>query len=147
MYEIAAEAVITGGIEAVWRVATDVNAWPDWDPHERAARLDGGFEAGGTGWSRPNGGPATEWTITHVDPPHGWGSECGLPGGRLTGWNAFEPLPGGRVRCTKRIRVTGPLVPLFRLWFARGIRRDMARTFAALEAEVARRPAPARAGA
>jgi hypothetical protein len=37
--------------------------------------------------------------------------------------------------------VSGPLVPLFRLWFGRRVRRDMHRTFAALEREALRRDA------
>jgi hypothetical protein len=139
MYEITAETTIGGDIEAVWSVATDVAGWPTWDPHEQAARLDGPFAAGTTGWSKPNGGPATAWTITEVVDGSRWASECPLPGGRLAGVNEFEPLGDGRIRCRKTMRVTGPLVPLFRLYFGPRIRRDMFKTFAALEGEAARR--------
>src|SRR5438105_3924298 len=85
MYTIEAETVISGELAAVWRVATDVANWPSWDPHEQAARLDGPFAAGTTGWSKPNGGPATEWTITEVIPQQSWSSQCPLPGGVLRG--------------------------------------------------------------
>ncbi|MFC5183823.1 SRPBCC family protein [Actinomadura harenae] len=143
MYEISAEAVITGDIETVWDTVCDVAGWPAWDPHEKDARLDGPFEAGTIGWSKPNGGPSTDWTITEVVPFERWGSECGLPGGKITGMNEFEPLPGGRIRCTKTMRVSGPLVPLFRFYFGRRVRADMFKTFTALEAEAARRGARA----
>lgn len=36
------------------------------DPHEQEARVDGPFVAGGTGWSKPRGGPGTSWAITEV---------------------------------------------------------------------------------
>lgn len=133
MYRISAAAVIDGELDRVWAVATDVDNWPSWDPHEQAARLDGPFAAGGTGWSKPNGGPATSWTITEVTERRSWSSECPLPGGKLAGTNEFESTSDGRIRCAKTVLVTGPLVPLFRLYFGRRIRRDMLATFAALE--------------
>src|SRR5215510_10708906 len=90
MYTISEQATILADIDAVWSVVTDVDAWPGWDPHEQQARLDGPFQAGTTGWSKPNGGPAATWTITEVVPGHRWSSECPLPGGKLTGENLFE---------------------------------------------------------
>jgi hypothetical protein len=143
MYEIHSSAVITGDVDAIWHAVTDVAGWPTWDPHEEAARLDGPFEVGTVGWSKPRGGPATEWTITDVIPLSRWASECGLPGGRITGVNTFEQLAGGQVRCTKTVCVTGPLVPLFRLYFGRKMREDMQKTWTALEHHVARSPRPA----
>ena len=141
MYEFGAEAEINADAESVWAAVTDVAGWPAWDPHEKAARLDGPFAPGTSGWSKPNGGPATDWTITEVVPLRRWGSECGLPGGKITGTNTFEPLPDGKLRCVKTVRVSGPLVPLFRFFFARRMRADMLKTFAALEQEAARRHA------
>jgi hypothetical protein len=139
MYTISAEATITADLPAVWAVVTDVNGWPGWDPHEQEARLEGPFQVGATGWSKPRGGPATTWTVTEVVARRRWASTCPLPGGRLTGVTTFEPLGGGRVRCVKTVSATGPLVVLFRLYFGRRIRRDMLRTFAALEREAGRR--------
>jgi len=139
MYQISAETIIGGDLETVWAVATDVDRWAAWDPHEQEARLDGAFVVGGTGWSKPNGGPATTWTITRVIERHLWASECALPGGKLTGESTFEPLSDGRICCTKTMWVSGPLIPLFRLYFGRRIRQDMFKTWAALEREAARR--------
>ncbi len=141
MYEFSVEAQISAEAEEVWAVVTDVAGWPAWDPHEKAARLDGPFEPGTIGWSKPHGGPATEWTITQVVPFRSWGSECGLPGGKITGLNTFEPFAEGKLRCVKTVQVFGPLVPLFRLYFGRRMRADMHKTFAALERKAARRRA------
>lgn len=142
MYRISAEKIIEGDLAAVWAVAIDVNGWPDWDPHEQEARLDREFVPGGTGWSKPRGGPGTAWTITEVVELSRWASECALPGGKLTGQNVFEALGDGQVRCAKAVCVSGPLVPLFRLYFGRRIRRDMVRTFTALEAAARHTPIP-----
>ncbi len=139
MYEIREQATISGDLATVWAVATDVANWPAWDPHEENARLDGPFTVGACGWSKPRGGPGATWTLTQVDARRRWASECGLPGGKLTGENVFEPVGDGEVRCTKTVRVSGPLVPLFRCYFGPRMRRDMSKTWVALEREVARR--------
>ena len=137
MYRITAEKILTGDIASVWATAVDVARWAEWDPHEEAARFDGPFVAGATGWSKPHGGPATDWLVTEVAERARWASECPLPGGKLTGVNTFEEAGPGRIRCAKTVCVSGPLVPLFRLWFGRRIRRDMLKTFDALEREAA----------
>ena len=141
MYVITSSRVVRGDVAAIWEVSTDVARWPEWDPHEQGARLDGPFAVGTRGWSKPRGGPGADWTLTEVEPGRAWGSACALPGGGLRGRGTFEALGEDRVRCTRTIEVTGPLVPLFRLWFGPRIRCDLDRTWVALEAEVARRAA------
>ncbi|MFE3056009.1 SRPBCC family protein [Nocardia sp. NPDC059239] len=139
VYEISAETVIRGDLACVWATATDVENRPAWDPHEQAARLDGAFAPGTTGWSKPRGGPGADWVITMVEPLSRWGSQSVLPGGKLVGENLFEDLGDGRVRCVKTVRVTGPFEVLFRFYFGKRIRRDFFKTWAALENEVDRR--------
>jgi hypothetical protein len=137
MYEIAAETVISADISAVWRIVSDVERWPDWDPHEDQARLDGEFAVGTVGWVKQKGNPPATFTLTEVVPERRWASECKLPGGSLWGSNEYEPLPDGKIRCTRTVRVTGPLVPLFRFYFGKRMHRDFFRTWAALEARAA----------
>jgi uncharacterized protein YndB with AHSA1/START domain len=139
MYTISAESIIRGTIQSVWDAEVDVDNWAKWNPHEEEARLDGEFKVGGTGWSKPHGGPGTAWTITAVEPLHKWGSECALPGGKLVGESTFDDLGDGRIRCKKTVQVSGPLTILFRLHFGRGIKKDMYKSFEALEQEAARR--------
>lgn len=139
MYTIEADSVITGDLTDAWAITSDVAGWPSWDPHEQDARLDGPFEAGSIGWSKPRSGPATEWTITEVEPEHRWSSECRLPGGMMRGTSTVTAAGPGQIRCHKLIAITGPLVPLFVLYFGRRIRADLTLTCAALEQEIARR--------
>ena len=141
MYKIHAETIIKGNIKEVWAAIADVEHWPAWDPHEEGARLDGPFAAGTKGWSKPKGGPAANWTITKVEQERFWSSESPMPGGKIAGENTFEPLGDGRIRCTRTVVVSGPLVPLFWLHFGRLIKRDMFATWEALEREAARRAA------
>lgn len=138
MYRIKAERVVDGDAADLWRVATNVDGWPMWDPHEQDARLEGPFVVGALGWSKPRGGPATWWTVTVVDEGRSWGSACPLPGGGLTGLTTFEPVGASQVRCRKVVTVTGPLTVLFRVWFGPRMRRDMVRSLLALGAEAGR---------
>jgi hypothetical protein len=133
MYEIREQTVINGELPKVWAVATDVAAWPAWDPHEDQARIDGEFAVGTTGWVKQKGNPAAVFTLTEVVPERRWASECKLPGGKLWGSNEYEALPDGKIRCTRTVRVTGPLAPLFRLYFGPRMRRDFFLTWSALE--------------
>src|SRR5690348_15155234 len=115
MYSFSEEAIITGDIDAIWATATDVAAWPSWDPHEEKARIDGEFAPGTTGWNKPAGAPAGGFVITEVEPGRMWASRAGLPFGHLRGENRYEPAGDGRVRVSKRFEVHGPFAPVFRL--------------------------------
>src|SRR5436305_1252442 len=79
-------------ITAVWQAATDVAHWPSWDPHEQKARLDGPFAPGTTGWNKPRGAPAGNFTLTEVEPERRWSARAGIPFGSLRGTNRYEPL-------------------------------------------------------
>src|SRR5262249_7968799 len=79
MDSFAEQARTPGDIGAVWAMATDVPAWPSWDPHEEKARIDGEFAAGTKGWSKPAGAPAGVFTITEVEPERMWASRAGIP--------------------------------------------------------------------
>lgn len=139
MYTFGEEMVIEGDLAALWQVATDVAAWPSWDPHEEKARLDGPFAPGTKGWNKPKGAPAGGFTITAVEPERMWSARAGIPFGSLRGVNRFEPLEDGRVRVSKVFEVHGPFAPIFRLIWEKGVRSDMRLTFKALEAEALRR--------
>ncbi|MFF0488656.1 SRPBCC family protein [Nocardia sp. NPDC003482] len=139
MYSFTESAVIRGDLDAIWAVATDVARWPEWDPHEQKARIDGPFEAGTSGWVKPKGAPAGAFTVTAVEPKRSWTSEAGIPFGKLRGHRTYEALGDGTVRVAERVEIHGPFGPLFHLIWEKAMRADMPRTFAALEAEAARR--------
>jgi hypothetical protein len=132
------ERIIAGDIDSVWKIATDVNAWPTWDPHEESAELEGPFAVGTQGSSKPRGGPAARWVLTKVENKKCWSLLNTMPVGTLDIENRYESLPGNTVRCQKTMVVSGLLVPLFWIHFARLVRKDMQATWEALESEVAK---------
>jgi hypothetical protein len=62
--KIHEERLISGDIETLWRIVTDVNRWPTWDPHEEAAELHGPFaqaEPRNPEVDPPRGGCSPKW--------------------------------------------------------------------------------------
>jgi hypothetical protein len=141
MYVIEESAVITGDLAAIWATEIDLDHRAAWDPHEESMRLEGEFVVGGRIYSKPQGAPGGWSTISAVDPGSSWESGTGLPFGKLCGGTYFDDLGDGRIEVTKRMQIHGPFWPVFRLIWERGVRHDMLATFAALEAEAARRDA------
>ena len=61
-----------------------------------------------------------------------------LPGGRLVVDHWMEPVADGRVRVGKRFEVHGPMSVVYRLLFARRIRRSLPHQLATLDLEANR---------
>ena len=142
MYAISCDTTIDGTVDSVWATWTDMASYPEWDPREESLRIDGPFEAGTTGFSKQVGGrPGADFRLTLVEPEERWKNELPLPGGRLVIDHWLSPTDDGRLHVIKRYEVHGPMSLPFRLFFARGIKEGAALTFAALEAEAARRAA------
>lgn len=137
--KILAESVIDGKLDTVWDIVSDVAGWPAWDPHEEAARIDGPFEAGTAGWSKPRKAPPADWVLTAVEPKKRWASKSGIPGGTILGESTFEKVGTDKVKCVKVVTVSGTLVPLFWLIFRRPVEADLHHSLAALQDEVTRR--------
>ena len=137
MYLFECEATFEADPDAVWKAWTDVARWPEWDVSKEIAQLDGPFEPGTRGWARQRGHLGGSFTITSVDAGRGWVSECPMPLGRVIFDHRIEPAGGGRVRVVKRVEVEGACGPLV-LMFVPKMRRDIAASLAALEAQVSR---------
>lgn len=138
--ELYERKVISGNLEDVWHVATDVDRWPEWDPHEEAGEIYGPFEEGTHAYSKPRGGPAANWVLTEVTENRSWSLLNKMRIGTLKVENRYTPEPDGQVLCEKTMQVSGwILVSLFKLHFETVTRRDMQETWVALENRVASR--------
>jgi hypothetical protein len=128
------------GISAqdAWTVWSDLASYPSWDPREEVNQPDGPLAVGTTGRFKQRGRGSGTYTITAVEPGRRWVSQTALPGGRLVIDHRIEPGQGATT-LTKTYVAEGPMALAFRWFFARGIRREMPGSFAALEAEIRRR--------
>jgi len=79
-------------------------------------------------------------TLVAVEEMRRWTVEHALPGGRLVIDHWMEPVGSRRVRVGKRYEVHGPMSVVYRLLFARRIRRSVPEQLAVLE-RAANRPA------
>ena len=58
--------------DRVWRLLTDLAAWPLWGPTVRRAEIDGEFATGTTGRVWPTVGPPLPFELTSVVPGRRW---------------------------------------------------------------------------
>jgi Polyketide cyclase / dehydrase and lipid transport len=110
--------------ENVWARYADVANWSEWSVEGvEWSRLDGPFEVGSTGKSKPPGRlPAGSFRVDAVVPNEMYRSETKLPGARLLFEHIIEPADEG-VTITHRAILDGPLA---RLW-GRVLRKSMER--------------------
>jgi hypothetical protein len=93
--------------EAAWRFWSDVANWAVIDPAVEWARLDGPFEAGTCGHTKPVGGPATEWRLVAVEPARRAVIELAAPGAVLRFVWSLEDSSGGSTRLTQCVELEG----------------------------------------
>lgn len=135
--ELKEQRVISGNIDEVWRIATDVDRWPEWDPHEEAGEIFGPFEVGTKAYSKPRGGPGANWSLTEVTEGQSWSLLNPMRIGTLEVENRYTQMPDGNVLCQKTMQVSGwILVTLFKLHFETATRKDMQATWIALEQRI-----------
>ncbi len=128
--------IISGRLDDIWNISTDVDNWTTWDPHEEKAKLHGPFVVGTKGYSKPRGGPDAHWVITDVQPRTKWALLNKMPIGSLAVTNTFEAMQDGKVKCGKEMVVSGLILNLlFKLHFAKATRKDMHDTWHALETQ------------
>lgn|SRR5262245_13497217 len=92
---------------AAWRFWSDVANWAAIDPAIEWACLDGPFETGTSGRTKPVGAPATQWTLVAVEPASRAIIELTAPGAvvRFT-WTLRDDNSGGAMM-TQRVELEG----------------------------------------
>ena len=101
---------IAASPEVVWRVLSEVEAWPEWTPSVRSiVRLDPGPLHVGQRLriSQPRF-PTTVWRLTDLVEGRSFVWQAGGPGARTTASHTVEPAGDG-TRATLRLGQQGPL--------------------------------------
>jgi hypothetical protein len=122
-FEHSAES--TADPHAVWRRYLDVEHWRDWSRHGvEWSRIDGPFEVGTKGKSKPPGSRPLTFRLVAVEPDALFASEVKMPGARLRFDHVIEPRePGSRI--THRVALDGPLAFLYTRIVRKGIERGL----------------------
>lgn len=126
--------------EAVWRVWTDVEGWSSWNPGIAWARLEGPFQAGTVGRTKPAKGPEGTFTVANVEPGTSFVNEAKMAGARLRFLHRVERLGDGRSRVTMGASMAGPLASLYGMMFGRNIKAYMPTAVRQLVAKAEGRP-------
>lgn len=70
--------------DKVWRVWSDVNTWPSWNPDMKDSRLDGPLKLGMTGNIDTRSGGKHDVVVTHYEDGHSFELEStALPGTKM----------------------------------------------------------------
>ncbi len=139
-YTVDCRTTLHGSRDQIFGVWSDMASYPQWDPREQELRLNGPLAVGTTGWSKQKGGRAgSDFTVVRVEPGRRWTNETNLPGGKLVIDHTLTETGPGEFELVKSYAAHGPVGPLFRLFYAREIRRENPRSFAELAAEISRR--------
>ncbi len=93
--------------EALWRVWTDIAAWPTWDTELASAALDGSFEDGARGRLVPLRGPSARFEIAGVEPGRAYTLVTALPLGQLRVRRSWTAADAGRIAFTHEVSFHG----------------------------------------
>src|ERR1043165_6494085 len=82
--------------DRVWRVWSDVNTWPEWNPDMKESRLDGPLQVGTTGTINTRSGGRHDVVVTHLEPGTSFELESSaMPMTRLAIRATVTPVAGG----------------------------------------------------
>lgn len=96
----------------VWRVWSDVNQWPQWNPDMNDSRLDGPLKLGATGMINTKSGGKHDVVVTHYEEGRSFELEStALPGTKMAIRATITPSGSGS-RITQGFEPRGFLAPL-----------------------------------
>ena len=96
----------------VWRVWSDVDHWPEWNPDMKESRLDGPLELGTTGMIHTRSGGKHDVVVTHYQDGSSFELEStAMPGTKMAIRATITPADGGS-RITQGFEPRGLLAPI-----------------------------------
>ena len=98
--------------ERIWKVWSDVDNWPDWNPDMKASHLDGAMGLGATGTIDTRSGGKHDVVVTHYEEGRSFELEStALPATKLAIRATITPAGSG-TRMTQGFEPRGLLAPL-----------------------------------
>lgn len=111
-WELRAEAITTATPADIWKVWTDVSAWPKWDHDLEWARLDGPFTAGTNGELKPKGWFSSKFQLIAVEKNKHHSDKTAMPLTQVIFHHSIVPHDPYKIRVVHHIKATGLLAPL-----------------------------------
>ena len=135
-YEHTAQAPVSP--EAVWRLWSDVELWPDWNPDIETITIDGPFAAGSTFVMNPGTDEAVQMTLAEVVPGTSFTDLAEFNGLVIRTIHLMEPAADGDLKITYAMEITGQDADTTGAEIGKQITSDFPETIAALLAQAAR---------
>jgi hypothetical protein len=102
----------TANPQQVWRVWSDVNTWPEWNPDMKESRLDGPLKLGTTGMINTRSGGKHDVVVTYFEDGKSFELEStALPGTKMAIRASIAPNGAGS-RITQGFEPRGVLAPI-----------------------------------
>jgi hypothetical protein len=96
----------------VWRVWSDVNSWPEWNPDMNESRLDGQLQLGATGMINTKSGGKHDVVVTYFEDGRSFELEStALPATKMAIRATITPSDSGS-RITQGFEPRGLLAPI-----------------------------------
>jgi len=108
----------------IWRLWTDVNNWPKWDPDIIFCEMMGDFEKGNHFFLKPKGGPKVKIQLIEVIPGKSFADCTRFPGAKMYGRHDIEETAEGLTLKTT-MTIKGPLSFIWRKIVAENIVKNM----------------------
>lgn len=124
-WELEHSAESEASPEKIWERYTDVEQWSEWSKGVAESTLEGEFEAGGKGTTKPPNLPRTRFELIEVEPERRFVSQSKLPGGTMRFDHLLEPANGGS-RITHKVTLAGPLSFVWKPIVSRIVTRELA---------------------
>ena len=116
--------------ERVWKLFSDVSAWPRWDSGVDSVELHGTFSMGTRFSMHLSAGESYTGTLVDVCRNESFADETMIEGARVLVRHKVEPLPSGNSRITFMAEVSGPNAEDLGEWIAEdfpGVLEDLRR--------------------
>ena len=108
MWTTEHSAETTAAPEAIWRMWSDLERWPEWNADLERAQLSGRFAPGSTITMYLRGGEQIELRIAEAREPETFVDEADLGGVVVRTTHRVESAGEGRARVLYRMEITGP---------------------------------------
>jgi hypothetical protein len=132
MWTTEHSAETTAAPEAIWRVWSDVERWPEWNADLERAVLSGLFAAGSNITMHQQGGDTIELRIAEAREPEQFVDEADLGEVVVRTAHRVEQVGEGRVRVVYRMEITGPQADTLGAQIGPEISADFSQVLAAL---------------
>ncbi|GII02170.1 SRPBCC family protein [Planobispora takensis] len=107
MWEYEYSVETAAAPDALWRIWSDMDAWPQWNDGIAKIEVEGPFAVGTAFTMTPPQGDAIPMRLVEIVPGRVFTDEMDAGDFLVTTVHRLEPLPGGGTRVTYRTEITG----------------------------------------